>query len=52
VSAIPDAAAADPPARHGKPRKDGLPSESRSDSLRAAMLARLASEPGKASYAA
>ena len=55
VSAIPDAPQLlIPPARHGrhgKPRKDGKPSESRSDSLRAAMLARLASEPGKASYA-
>ena len=43
-----------PPARHGrhgKPRKDGKPSESKSDSLRAAMLARLGSEQGKACYA-
>ena len=43
-----------PPARHGrhgKLRKDGKPSESKSDGLRAAMLARLASEPGKADYA-
>jgi transposase len=43
-----------PPARHGrhgKPRKDGKPSESKSDSLRAAMLARLGSEQGKAGYA-
>jgi hypothetical protein len=43
-----------PPARHGrhgKPRKDGKPSESKSDSLRAAMLARLGSEQGKADYA-
>jgi transposase len=43
-----------PPARHGrhgKPRKDGKPSESKSDSLRAAMLARLDSEQGKAHYA-
>jgi len=43
-----------PPARHGrhgKPRKDGKPSESKSDSLRAAMLAKLGSEQGKACYA-
>jgi hypothetical protein len=43
-----------PPARHGrqgKPRKDGKPSESRSDGLRAAMAAKLASEQGKACYA-
>ena len=43
-----------PPARHGrhgKPRKDGKPSESKSDGLRAAMLARLGSEQGKADYA-
>jgi hypothetical protein len=43
-----------PPARHGrqgKPRKDGKPSESRSDGLRAAMTAKLASEAGKARYA-
>jgi hypothetical protein len=43
-----------PPARHGrqgKPRKDGKPSASRSDGLRAAMKARLASEDGKARYA-
>ena len=43
-----------PPARHGrhgKPRKDGKPSESKSDGLRAAMLARLGSEQGKACYA-
>jgi Transposase DDE domain len=43
-----------PPARHGrqgKPRKDGKPSESRSDGLRAAMKAKLASEDGKARYA-
>jgi transposase len=37
--------------RTGKPRKDGQPSESRSDGLRAAMFARLTSEPGKARYA-
>jgi transposase len=36
---------------HGKPRKDGKPSASRSDGLRAAMKAKLASEDGKASYA-
>jgi transposase len=43
-----------PPARHGrqgKPRKDGKPSESRSDGLRAAMTAKLSSEDGKARYA-
>jgi hypothetical protein len=43
-----------PPARHGrqgKPRKDGRPSASRSDGLRAAMTAKLASEDGKACYA-
>jgi hypothetical protein len=42
------------PARHGrqgKPRKDGRPSASRSDGLRAAMTAKLASEDGKARYA-
>jgi transposase len=37
--------------RHGKPRKDGKPSASRSDELRAAMTARLQSEDGKACYA-
>ena len=43
-----------PPARHGrqgKPRKDGKPSASRSDGLRAAMKAKLASDDGKARYA-
>ncbi len=43
-----------PPARHGrqgKPRKDGKPTESRSDGLRAAMNAKLASDDGKACYA-
>jgi hypothetical protein len=43
-----------PPAKHGrqgKPRKDGKPSESRSDGLRAAMTAKLASDDGKARYA-
>jgi transposase len=43
-----------PPAKHarqGKPRKDGRPSESRSDGLRAAMNAKLASDDGKACYA-
>jgi transposase len=43
-----------PPARHGrqgKPRKDGKPSASRSDGLRAAMKAKLKSEDGKARYA-
>jgi transposase len=38
-------------ARHGKPRKDGKPSASKSDGLRAAMQAKLASEDGKARYA-
>jgi transposase len=37
--------------RHGKPRKDGKPSASRSDELRAAMAAKLQSEDGKACYA-
>jgi len=43
-----------PPAKHGrqgKPRKDGKPSASRSDGLRAAMKAKLASDDGKACYA-
>jgi hypothetical protein len=43
-----------PPARHGrqgKPRKDGKPSASKSDGLRAAMKKKLASEDGKARYA-
>jgi transposase len=43
-----------PPARHGrqgKPRKDGKPSASKSDGLRAAMTAKLKSEDGKARYA-
>jgi transposase len=43
-----------PPARHGrhgKPRKDGKPSESKSDHLRAVMGAKLSSTPGKACYA-
>ena len=43
-----------PPAKHGrqgKPRKDGKPSASRSDGLRAAMTAKLKSEDGKAPYA-
>jgi Transposase DDE domain len=43
-----------PPARHGrqgKPRKDGKPSASRSEGLRAVMTARLASADGKALYA-
>jgi hypothetical protein len=43
-----------PPARHGrqgKPRKDGKPSASHSDGLRAAMTAKLASDDGKARYA-
>jgi transposase len=55
VAAIPNAPELlIPPARHGrhgKPRKDGKPTASKSDSLRAAMLARLASEQGKADYA-
>jgi transposase len=37
--------------RHGKPPRDGKPSASRSDGLRAAMTARLQSEHGKACYA-
>jgi transposase len=37
--------------RTGKPRKDGKPSTSRSDGLRAAMFAKLRSEAGKACYA-
>jgi transposase len=43
-----------PAARHGrqgKPRKDGKPTTSRSDGLRAAMNAKLASDDGKACYA-
>jgi transposase len=43
-----------PPAKHarqGKPRKDGKPSASKSDPLRAAMTAKLQSENGKARYA-
>jgi transposase len=55
VSAIPSAPELlIPPARHGrhgKSRKDGKPSESKSDHLRAMMLARLGSEQGKACYA-
>jgi transposase len=55
VSTIPDAPELlIPPARHGrhgKPRKDGRPSESKSDSLRAAMRAKLDSAHGKACYA-
>ena len=39
------------PGRHGKPRKDGKPSASNSDGLRAAMTAKLQSEDGKARYA-
>jgi transposase len=38
-------------ARHGRPRKDGKPSDSKSDELRAAMTAKLKSEAGKARYA-
>ncbi|MDF2745001.1 MAG: family transposase, partial [Actinomycetia bacterium] len=55
VSAIPEAPELlIPPARHGrhgKPRKDGKPSESKSDRLRAAMRTRLDSAQGKACYA-
>jgi hypothetical protein len=55
VSAIPEAPELlIPPARHGrhgKPRKDGKPSESKSDSLRAAMQAKLDSTQGRACYA-
>jgi transposase len=55
LTAIPDAPELlIPPAKHGrqgKPRKDGKPSESRSDGLRAAMAAKLSSEDGKARYA-
>jgi hypothetical protein len=55
VSAIPDAPELlIPPARHGrhgKLRKDGKPSESKSDGLRAAMTAKLTSEHGRVCYA-
>jgi transposase len=55
LTAIPDAPELlIPPARHGrqgKPRKDGKPTASRSDGLRALMQARLASDDGKACYA-
>jgi transposase len=55
VSAIADAPELlIPPARHGrhgKPRKDGKPSESKSDNPRAAMRAKLDSAQGKACYA-
>src|SRR6266516_1583213 len=37
--------------RHGKPRKDGKPSASKSDELRAAMKRKLTSDDGKACYA-
>jgi Transposase DDE domain len=37
--------------RHGKPRKDGNPSASRSDGPRAAMTAKLTSDDGKTCYA-
>ena len=37
--------------RTGKPRRDGKPSASRSEGLRAAMFAKLSSEAGKACYA-
>ena len=54
VSAIPDAPELlIPPARHGrhgKPRKDAKPSESKSDRLRAAMRTTLDSTHGKACY--
>jgi hypothetical protein len=36
--------------RHGKPRKDKRPSQSKSDQLRAAMTAKLTSDQGKALY--
>src|SRR6266536_5985072 len=39
------------PGRHGRPRKDGKPSASNSDGLRAAMTAKLTSDDGKACYA-
>jgi transposase len=55
LTAIPDAPELlIPPARHGrqgKPRKDGKPSASRSDGLRAAMQAKLTSGDGKVCYA-
>jgi transposase len=55
LTAIPDAPELlIPPARHGrqgKPRKDGKPTASRSDGLRAAMQAKLNSDDGKISYA-
>jgi hypothetical protein len=55
LTAIPDAPDLYiPPAKHGrqgKPRKDGKPSESKSDGLRGAMAAKLGSEQGKACYA-
>ena len=55
VSGIPDAPELlIPPARHGrhgKPRKDDKPSESRSDGVRAAMTAKLTSEHGRICYA-
>jgi transposase len=55
VSAISDAPELlIPPARHGrhgKPRKDGKPTASKSDRLRTAMLAKLGDEQGKADYA-
>jgi hypothetical protein len=43
-----------PPARHGrlgKPRKDGKPTASKSDGVRAVMRAKLDDGPGKAYYA-
>jgi transposase len=55
LTAIPDAPELlIPPARHGrqgKPRKDGKPTASRSDGLRAAMQAKLTSGDGKVCYA-
>jgi transposase len=55
VSTIPDAPELlIPPARHGrhgKPRRDGKPTASRSDGARAAMRAKLDDGPGKAYYA-
>src|SRR6266487_48569 len=38
------------PGRHGRPRKDGRPSASNSDGLRAATTAKLTSDDGKACY--
>jgi hypothetical protein len=54
LTQLPDAGAADPagPARPPwQARKDGRPSASKSDGLRAAMTAKLQREDGKACYA-